>query len=230
LNKIALFDVDKTIIRGYSGYYTTLELIRRGIIKKRRLPIALFYRAVGPLFYEGQNAPLEKMYQIAINDMAGHSLEEILKIGRYCFEKWIRPRVYREAVAKIEEHKRAGDLVYLVTSGPTMAVRILADYLGVDGRYSAGPVIDGQGRLTNRLKTPIFYREGKIVAAKEILEERRVDWKDVYFYSDSIDDLFLLERVGHPHLVNPDERLKRFGAQRNWPVLRFSHVLGKGGQ
>ncbi|HEX5036443.1 MAG TPA: HAD-IB family hydrolase [bacterium] len=227
MSSIAFFDVDKTVIRGYSGYYTTLELIRRGIIKKRRLPTALFYRAIGPIFHEGKNAPLEKMYQIAINDMAGQTLDHILEVGRYCFDKWLKPRVYQEAIDKIEEHKKAGHPVYLVTSGPYMAIRILGEFLGVEGRFSAGPVIDAEGKLTNELRRPIYYREGKIVAVEEALKAHGVEWKDSYFYSDSIDDLFVLQKVGKPHLVNPDKKLLKVGQERNWPVLRFSNVLGK---
>jgi HAD superfamily hydrolase (TIGR01490 family) len=223
---LAFFDVDKTILRGYSGYYTTLELIRRGVIKKRRLPLALFYRVVGPLFYEGQNAPLERMYQVAIDDMAGSRLDDILQIGRECFEKWLRPRVYAEAVARVEEHKAQGHPVYLVTSGPYMAVRILAEFLGVEGGYSAGPVIDREGRLTSELRRPIYYREGKLVAVADALRLHQADWKDAYFYSDSVDDLFVLEKVGHPRLVNPDRKLERIGRDRGWPILRFSRLLG----
>jgi len=225
--KIAIFDVDKTLLRGYSGYFTTMELIRRGIIKKRRLPLALFYRVAGPLFYEGQNVPLEKMYQIAINDMAGRTLEEILQIGRDCFEKWIKPLVYEEAIARIAEYKAANQPIYLITSGPYMSVKILAEFLGVEGRFSAGPVIDSDGKLTNQLRRPIYYRQGKLAAAEEILKAHGADWKDLSFYSDSIDDIFLLEKVGHPHLVNPDRRLKKVGIARGWPILRFSNVLGR---
>lgn len=228
--KIAIFDVDKTLLRGYSGYFTTMELIRRGIIKKRRLPLALFYRVAGPLFYEGQNVPLEKMYQIAINDMAGRTLEEILQIGRDCFEKWIKPLVYEEAIARIAEYKAANQPIYLITSGPYMSVKILAEFLGVEGRYSAGPVIDAQGRLTNQLRRPIYYRQGKLAAAEEIMKNHGADWNDLSFYSDSIDDIFLLEKVGMPHLVNPDRKLEKVGIQRGWPILRFSKVLGKRAQ
>jgi HAD superfamily hydrolase (TIGR01490 family) len=223
---IAFFDVDKTIIRGYSGFFTTIALIREGILKKRRLPTALFYRIVSPLIHEGKNAPLEKLYQIAIDDMAGHTLDEILKVGRDCFERWIRPRVYEEAVAKVEEHRGRGDLVYLVTSGPYMAIRILAEFLGTTGYYSAGPVIDSSGVLTRELRRPIYYREGKLVAAREAIERHGVRWEDCYFYTDSIDDLFVLEKVGHPRLVNPDKKLLKVGLERNWPVLRFSRLLG----
>lgn len=222
---IAFFDVDRTLIKGYSGFYTTLVLIQKGILKKRRLPEALFYRLVGPL-YRGDSALLRKMYEIAIRDMAGWRLEEILKIGRVCFERWIRPRIYREAVEAVEFHKKKGHPVYLITSGPYMTIRILAEFLGVDGEYSAGPVVDNAGVLTSQLRLPVFYREGKIVAAEEAIKRHGVALRDCHFYSDSIDDLFLLEKVGYPHLVNPDHQLLKIGRNRDWPILRFSRLLG----
>lgn len=230
LNNLVFFDVDKTIIRGYSGFFTTIALIQKGILKKRRLPTALFYRIFSPLIHEGKNAPLEKLYQIAIDDMAGHTLDEIMEVGRECFERWIKPRVYAGAVAKVGEHKAQGHPVYLVTSGPTMAIRILAEFLGVTGFFSAGPVIDEQNRLTRVLQRPIYYREGKVVAAEAAIRTHGAAWEDCYFYSDSIDDIFLLQRVGHPHLVNPDPKLLKIGRERSWPVLRFSEVLGTKGR
>lgn len=222
---LAFFDVDKTLIKGYSGFYTTLVLIKKGIFKKRRLPQALFYRLMSPR-YEGQMENLIKMYEIAIRDMAGLALEEVLAVGRECFERWIRPRVYREAMEKIEEHKAKGDLVYLITSGPYMTICILAEFLGVHGQYSSGPTIDGQNRLTRELSLPVYYREGKLHAAQEAIQKHKVSWQDCYFYSDSIDDIFLLEKVGRPHLVNPDKKVLKIGREKGWPVLRFSRLLG----
>lgn len=222
---IAFFDVDKTVLKGYSGFYTTLVLIKKGILKKRRLPQALFYRLMSPR-YEGQMENLIKMYGIAIRDMAGLALEEILRVGRECFEAWIRPRVYREALEKIQEHKRRGDWVYLITSGPYMTIRILAEFLGVDGYYSAGPVIDERNILTRELSLPVYYREGKIHAAEEVIRKHKVPWQECYFYSDSIDDIFLLEKVGRPHLVNPDKKILKIGRAKGWPVLKFSKLLG----
>jgi len=223
---IAFFDVDKTLIKGYSGFYTTLVLIQKGIIKKRRLPLALFYRLLKPR-YEGELGQLMKMYGIAARDMAGYSLEEILKVGRECFEKWIRPRVYLEAIETILRHKANGDLVYLITSGPYMTIEILSKFLNVDGQYSAGPVIDEKNILTSEMRLPIYYREGKVSAAEEVLRKHKSSWGDCHFYSDSIDDIFLLEKVGRPHLVNPDKKVLKIGQERGWPVLRFSKLLGR---
>ncbi len=224
---IAFFDVDKTLIKGYSGFYTTLVLIQKGILKKRRLPQALYYRLLSPFYEGGGPANLKKLYQIAAGDMAGWHIDDILKIGRECFERWIRPRIYAEGMEKIREHRAKGDFVYLVTSGPSMTIRILAEFLGVSGQYSGGPVIDGRGVLTAEVQLPIYYREGKVAAAEETVTRVGARWEDCYFYSDSIDDVFLLEKVGHPHLVNPDKKVLNLGEKRGWPVLRFSRLLGK---
>jgi putative phosphoserine phosphatase / 1-acylglycerol-3-phosphate O-acyltransferase len=227
MTSIAFFDVDKTLMDGYSGFYTTLILIQKGILKKRRLPQALFYRLIRPR-QQGNVEHLRQMYQIAIHDMAGSTLDRILTVGRECFERWIRPRMYQEALDKIEEHKAKGDLVYLVTSGPYMTIRIMAEFLGVHGYYSAGPVIDDRNILTRELRLPIYYRQGKLHAAEEAIARHQVAWKDCYFYSDSIDDIFLLEKVGYPHLVNPDKKLLKIGQEKGWPVLHFKRLLQNG--
>jgi HAD superfamily hydrolase (TIGR01490 family) len=222
---IAFFDVDNTLMKGFSGFYTTLILIQKGIIKKRRLPLALFYKTISPL-YKGN---LKKMYEVAIADMAGSRIGEILGIGRQCFERWIKPRLYREGIEAVEEHKKKGQPVYLMTSGPYMTIKILADFLGVDGRYSGGPVVDEKGILTRQIRLPICYREGKVTAAEEVIRRHGVPWKDCYYYADNIDDIYLLEKVGHPRMVNPDPKLLKIGKERGWPILTFSQLLGSDG-
>lgn len=218
---IVFFDVDNTLMKGFSGFYTTLLLMKRGVIKKRRLPAALLYRLIGPL----RKTNLKKIYEIAMCDMAGWPLKDILEIGRECFERSIKPRLYVEAIREIQRHKMAGRPVYLITSGPYMTIKILADFLGVNGDYSAGPVIDAQGILMREIRTPICYREGKVEVAEKILCQHQASWKESYFYGDSIDDTFLLGKVGHPVMVNPDKRLARIGKKLNWPVLHFTQLM-----
>lgn len=213
---IAFFDVDNTLMKGYSGFYTTRILIQRKIMKKRRLPLALFYRLISP-FYKGD---LRRLYEIAIADMAGTRLDDILRIGRDCFERWMKPLLYREGIEAIGEHKRRREPVYLVTSGPSMVIRALAEFLGVDGQFSCGPVIEN-GILTDRVRMPIYYREGKVVAAEEAVGRHGVRWEDCYYYADSEDDLFLLRKVGHPRLVNPGKRLRRIALEQKWPILTW---------
>ncbi len=225
---LVFFDVDKTLLKGYSGFYTTLLLIQKGILKKRRILQALYYRLIGPIREGTPSArqSLQRMYEIAIQDMAGSSLDDVLKIGRECFDRWIRPRLYRQAIEAVEEHKKKGHPIYLMTSGPYMTLQILGDFLGVDARYSAGPVIRNN-ILTSELRLPICYREGKVEAAEDALKRHGAQWKDCYYYGDSADDIFLLEKVGHPRAVNPDPVLQKTAQERDWSILTFRHCLGR---
>lgn len=220
---IAFFDVDNTLLDGYSGYYTTRLLIRKNILKKRRIAQALFYKMITPFY---QSDP-KTMYRIATRDMVGSHSDDILRIGRECFEKDIKPRLFVDALKLVQVHQKKGHPVYLITSGPTMTVQILSEYLKADGHYSAGPVIDAQGFLTRELRMPLYYREGKVVAAQEILSKHKVNWKDCYYYADSTDDLFLFEKVGHPVLVNPSRKLRDIGRIKKWNILHFKNILGK---
>lgn len=224
---VTFFDVDKTLIDGYSGYYTTLLLIKKGILKKRRLAQALFYRLIGPLFEGSRHSHrnVHRIYEIAMSDMAGMPLQEVLQIGRECFEKDIRPRLFQEGIDRVHEHKKKGDAVYFLTSGPYMTIMNLAEFLGVDGSYSGGSVVDTSGRLTREIKFPICYREGKVLIAEEILKKHGARWEDATYYADSMDDLFVFEKVGHPVLVNPGKKLASIGQKRGWPVMRFQKTI-----
>jgi HAD superfamily hydrolase (TIGR01490 family) len=224
---IAFFDVDNTLVDGYVGYFTTILLLKKGMLKRSRIPKAIYYSIFGPLL-EGTSASannLRRMYEIAAEDMAGIALEDVLAVGRECFEKDIRPRLFQTAVDLVREHTRKGDPVYLLTSGPYMTVRILAEFLGADGSYSAGPVIDEAGRLTNQVKLPICYREGKVTAAEEIIQKHGASWNDCTYYADSMDDMFLFEKVAHPVVINPQKTLERIGRERGWPVLTLKRRL-----
>ncbi len=224
---IAFFDVDGTLMQGYSGYYTTLLLIQKKIMKKRRLLQALFYKTISKIV----TADIKKIYTIACMDLAGMTLDQVLKIGEESFLKDVKKRLYIEALEKVKEHQRRGDKVYLVTSAPYMTIEHLADFLKVDGHYSAGPIIDykknPKGVLLKEVKTPIYFREGKIQAALDATAKHGVDLKDCYYYADSIDDTFLFEKVGHPFMVNPDSKLSKIGKQKNWPELHFTKMMGE---
>ncbi|MBI1908776.1 MAG: HAD-IB family hydrolase [Deltaproteobacteria bacterium] len=219
---IAFFDVDRTLISGYSGFYVSLELIRRRVMKKRRLPLALFYQLTSRF----QHDNVKKMYETACGDMAGFGIDQIMEIGRDCFEKSIRPRFYREALEVVEEHKRNGRMIVLLTSGPTMVVHFLADYLGVDQVYGSGPLVV-KGVLEPEVGEPICYSEGKVIFAEQVEREQGVSLRHCYYYTDDITDKPLLEKVGFPSVVNPRRNLAKIAKKRGWPILRWSEVVGE---
>ncbi len=219
--KVALFDVDKTLVDGYSGYYTTLRLMRCGAIRKRRIAKAIFYKAVSTIYH----GDVRKMYELVLGDMAGWPLERVLEIGSECFTEDIKPRLYRGAIELVKSHQDKGHNSYFVTAAPYMTVKVLGDYLGVNADYAPAPEIR-DGVLQSTVKEPLAYGDGKLDVARLIAEQEKVSLADCYFYSDNIDDIVLLEAVGHPHAVNPDKKLLRVAEKKGWPILHYKECLG----
>ena len=207
--RIAFFDVDHTLIDGNSGYYTSLRLVKHGILKKRRILQAVYYSAAAIFFRQD----VKKIYQIAINDMAGSTIHRI-------FENDIKKRFLGGAVDRLKAHQKKGDHVVLLTSGPYMTIRHIQDFLGVDEAYAMGPEIQG-GVLTDRLRLPICHAEGKVIFAEQASKKHNIPLSECTFYSDHISDLPLLKKVGNPVVVNPGWKLNREACSRGWPIYRF---------
>ncbi len=219
---IAFFDIDKTLCDCYGGYHTTIELIRRRIIKKRRLLKAVFYNAIGRIHLK---ADVRRMYEVALSDMAGTHVEDILQIGRETFEKRVKPRMYLEGMEEIKRLKREGFCIALISSSPSMLVKIMEEFLEADASFSNGPKIVN-GILQKEFQEPLCYKEGKVLVAKQFAEEKKIPLQACRFYSDSISDLPLFEEVGYPVVVNPDRKLLKHAKKKKWPILTFKKTLG----
>lgn len=219
---IAFFDVDKTVMNGYSGYFTAVELIRRGIIKKRRILKAILYNAIGSLF---KQMDVRRMYEIVLADMAGSRAEDMMEIGRTIFINKVKPLLYVEALEEIKNLKSEGCKIVLISSGPAMCIKNMEPYLKADISYCNGPIVI-DGILQKTLQEPLCYREGKLVLAEQCIKEEGIGFEDCYFYADGFSDLPLLEKVGNPRVVNPDRNLQKIAEQRKWPILRFQRTLG----
>lgn len=215
--RIAFFDVDNTLVACNSGYYTSLRLVKHKILKKRRILQAIYYTILGQFW----RVDIKKIYQIAIDDMAGSTIHEIKEIGRECFENDIKHKIFQEGLDKLREHQKQGDHIVFLTAGPYMTIRNLQDFLKIEEAYTMGPEIVN-GILTEKLRIPICHGEGKVHFAKYAAEKHSVSLSDCYFYTDHITDLPLLELVGKPQVVNPNRQLKKIAAERDWPIHHFS--------
>ena len=224
MTPLVFFDVDKTLMAGYSGFYAALRLIRCGAVRKRRLAKAIFYKAISPLY----RADVRVIYENLLGDMAGWPLEKVMAIGAQCFEEDLRPRLYQEGLDLVARHREQNHPCYLVSSGPYMVLKALGDYVGANPDWTPCPEVEN-GVLQKRVREPLAYKEGKLQVAAEIAAEQGLSLKDCYFYTDSIDDMGLLEAVGYPHVVNPDRALKRRALAENWPILTFTQCLGREG-
>ena len=138
-------------------------------------------------------------------------------------DEWVREDLLRylspRGVEQVQAHREAGDDVWLLSAATQFVVRPVAQHLGIECRYTELEV--AADRVTGRIVGEACYGSGKVTWAERIAAERGVALTDCAFYTDSISDRPLLERVGRPIAVNPDRRLERLARARGWTVERF---------
>lgn len=213
----AFFDVDGTLIAGFSAVAFLRDRLQRGRMGPRDLVGALASTLrfqVGRLGFSGLIAATAAW----LRDVPERELEEL---AERIFTGAIAGAIYPEARALVAAHRRRGHTLALVSSATRYQVEPLARELGIpDVMCTRLEVVDG--RLTGRHVWPTCYGGGKALAARAFARERGIELAESYFYTDSDEDLPLLEVVGRPRPTNPNRRLAALAAVRGWPVHRFT--------
>jgi len=139
----------------------------------------------------------------------------------------VLPAIQPQALALVRAHQRAGDAVVMVTATNEFVTHPIAQAFGVTDLIALELERDtapgGSGWITGEIKGVPSFREGKITRVEQWLTSRELAWADVEstFYTDSINDLSLLEKVTHPVATNPDERLRAIANEREWRILEL---------
>ena len=126
-----------------------------------------------------------------------------------------------QAVNLVKAHQTAGDAVAIVTATNEFVTRPIADAFGVAELIAIDLAKDAQGEYTGEIAGTPSFREGKVLRVESWLAQRSLGWQDIEatFYSDSMNDLPLLEKVTNPVATNPDERLRELAVARGWRIL-----------
>ena len=135
--------------------------------------------------------------------------------------EWIEPALRAEALELVRGHQRQGDVVAIVTATNELVTRPIAAAFGVPELIAVELERDASGWITGEIAGVPSMRDGKVIRVDEWLRSRGLHWLDVEttFYSDSMNDLPLLERVDHPVATNPDARLRTLALERGWRIL-----------
>ena len=216
----AFFDLDKTLLPGSSLFPLAREMYRQkyfSLADIARLALdQLRYRAAGT---EAAGA-MERARAASLEAIRGRRREDVIAVGRAVAQEELVPRLYPQAVELLSRHKRLGREVYIASSSPADYLALLADELGIDGVIGTrAQVVDGI--YTGNLDGPMVHGPEKAAAVAALAKDRGIDLERSFAYSDSINDLPLLELVGNPVAMNPDLRLAAVARRQAWQVLDF---------
>ena len=222
--KLALFDLDHTLLPIDSDYAwgvftSTLGWTDPVDFSRRNDEFFAHYKA-GTLDIHAyvRFATAAMRRQGAINSEAAHD---------HFMRTVVQPVIKPQALALVREHRQAGDEVVIVTATNEFVTRPIAQAFGVPELIAVELERDnasgGSGWITGEIKGVPSFREGKVTRITQWLARHQLDWADVEstFYTDSINDLSLMEKVTHPVATNPDERLRAIAVQRGWRILEL---------
>jgi HAD superfamily hydrolase (TIGR01490 family) len=215
--RAAFFDVDRTLIPGSSLFLLARGLYERDMFRVRDMLRFGWGQAMFRLRGE-QKKGMDRSRESTLSFVAGRSQRELMLWGREIAEDRILPRVYADIVQVIEGHQERGDLTFLVTAAPIELAEELARHLGMTGAIATVSEVDDQGFYTGRLVGEIMHGPAKAKAVAEVAAELSLDLGECAAYSDSMNDLPLLESVGYPHAVNPEAELRKIAFARGWPI------------
>lgn len=209
---VAYFDLDRTLIAGYSVTALAWERMRSGSVSVRRM----LSSAGALLGYGLGRADYHHLLTTTVRDLAGESEQVLTAMGERAFEQRVQSWIYPQARGLIDAHRREGHYIVIVTSATRYQAAPIVRELNVDALCCTELEVR-DGTVTGKA-LPCFG-VGKLSAAERLAHQRHTDLDRAYFYSDSSDDLPLLEAVAHPVVVNPKTPMARLARSRGWPCL-----------
>lgn len=219
--KLALFDLDHTLIPMDSDYawgQFTVDIGWRD---------AEAFGRANDVFYERYKAgtlDIAEYIRFATSAIREHGMEKSMAAHADYMSGVVQKNITQQARDLVQRHRDEGDVVVIVTATNEFVTRPIAEAFGVEHLIAIELERDASGLPTGEIKGTPSFREGKVTRVEQWLASQGASWASVArstFYSDSINDLPLLEKVTHPVATNPDDRLRAVAEQRGWPTLNL---------
>lgn len=212
---LAIFDLDNTLIGGDSDHLWGEFLVECELVD------AHYYREKNDQFYTQYQAgtlDISEYLRFALAPLARLEPKQLQQLRKDFMQRKIEPILLPKAFALIDKHRQAGATLLIITATNDFITAPIAQRLGID-HLLASEAEQQQGRYTGLPKGLPCFQEGKVERLEIWLAEHKLVMQDSYFYSDSANDIPLLERVDKPVAVDPDERLARYAEQNGWPII-----------
>ncbi|MDT5167992.1 MAG: putative phosphoserine phosphatase / 1-acylglycerol-3-phosphate O-acyltransferase [Mycobacterium sp.] len=220
----AFFDLDGTLVAGFTAVILTQERIRRrdmGVGEMISMITAGLNHQLGRIEFE-------ELIGKASSALGGRMLSDLEEIGERLFHQRIESRIYPEMRELVRAHLARGHTVVLSSSALTIQVAPVARFLGILNTLTNVFETDDDGVLTGGVLKPILWGSGKAAAVQKFAAANDIDLKDSYFYADGDEDVALMYLVGNPRPTNPEGKMAAVARRRGWPILRFTSRSGGG--
>ncbi|MBS1235277.1 MAG: phosphoserine phosphatase [Proteobacteria bacterium] len=215
---LAIFDLDNTLLRGDSDHAWGEFLVEQGAVDRER------FASENNRYYAAYLAGTLDIYEF----LEQHQLRPLAEHDRATLERWrtefvrtkIAPLITPAARALVEQHRARGDTLLIITATNRFITAPIAEAFGIPHLIATEPE-EVNGEFTGKVTGVPSYREGKVERLSEWLNDRHESLDDSWFYSDSHNDLPLLNLVDHPVAVNADETLADYARTRGWTMIEL---------
>ncbi len=213
---LAIFDLDETLIQADSASLWSQYLVEQGFVKD---PGFLQQEAELMAQYAAGELDMADYMAFSLSPLRGRSEAEIEAMVPAFVEGWIKPRIYPQAFDLLARLKARGYRLLVISATAEFLVRPIAQVLGICEVLAIESEYDDLGLHSGRTQGTLTFRQGKVIRLRQWLTEQALSLDGAQFYSDSINDLPLLEQVDHPIATNADGRLRQLAAERGWDLL-----------
>ena len=215
--KIHFFDMDHTLINNDCDVSWKEFLMQENLAPADSMILA-------DKFFDDYNRGelnFNEFIQFQLREFIGKNMTEMTEICHRHFLKMVKPKIYQDAFNYIQNLKKDGCKIYILTSTNTVIARSVADYFQVDGLLGTELKIDENGNFDGKIDGIYAAQAGKVTKAEEFCRQNGLTMQELAYYGDSINDANILAAVGKAYAVNPSENLRKMANEKNWEILTF---------
>ncbi len=213
----AFFDLDRTLIKGFSAKEFFQSRVFSGKMSRREI-VSQF---AGVLVYARGKGNFAGLAAVSAKGVRGVDESVFVQVGEEVYHKNLAETIFPEARAMVAAHLAKGHTVAIISAATPYQVNPIARDLGITEVMCTRMEVE-DGKFTGNIIEPACWGEGKAYAARQLAEKHNLDLAKSFFYTDSAEDLPLLEIVGNPRPMNPDTKLAALAFQNGWTLYRFS--------
>jgi putative phosphoserine phosphatase / 1-acylglycerol-3-phosphate O-acyltransferase len=213
----AFFDLDRTLINGFSAK----DFVKTRLMSGKFSSKEIVSQFAGVISYASGQGNFASLAGLSAKGVKGVSEQVFIEVGEEVYQKTLANAIFPESRALVAAHISKGHTVAIVSAATPYQVEPVARDLGVEIVSCTRMEVE-DGKFTGNIIEPACWGEGKAIAGRQLAIDYELDMQKSYFYTDSAEDLPLLEIVGNPRPINPDTKLSTIAFQNDWPILRFT--------